>query len=52
MEMKDILSYPLTNNFKTIDKNYNKKAIEFILTRNDEKLISILKINFEDVIRI
>ena len=51
-EMKDILSYPLSNNFKTVEKDYNKKAIDFILTRKDEKLNSILKKNFEDVIRI
>lgn len=41
--MKDILSYPLSNNFKTVEKDYNKKAIDFILTRKDEKLNSILK---------
>ena len=51
-KMKDILSYPLSNNFKTIEKDYNKKAIDFILTRKDEKLISILNKNFDEVIRI
>ena len=50
--MKVILSYPLSNNFKTIEKDYNKKAIDFILTRKDEKLISILNKNFDEVIRI
>ena len=51
-KMKDILSGPLSNNYKKIDKNYNKKAIEFILRGKDEKLISNLNISFEDVIRI
>ena len=51
-KMKVILSYPLSNNFKTIEKDYNKKAIDFILTRKDEKLISILNKNFDEVIRI
>lgn len=50
--MKDILSYPLSNNFKTVEKNYNKEAIDFILTRKDEKLLSILNKKFEYVIRI
>ena len=31
LEMKDILSSPLSNNHKRFDKNYNKKAIDFIL---------------------
>mgnify|MGYP006873078267 CR=1 FL=1 len=52
LKMKDILSFPLSNNYKTIDKNYNKKAIDFILTRKDEKLSAILNKGFEDVIRI
>jgi hypothetical protein len=52
MKMKDILSAPLSNNHKKIDKNYNKKAIEFILKEKDEKLIYILNKSFEDVIRI
>ena len=52
MKMKDILSAPLSNNHKKIDKNYNKKAIDFILKRKDEKLISILNKSFEDVIRL
>ena len=52
MKMKDILSQPLSNNHKKIDKNYNKKAIDFILKRKDEKLISMLDKSFEDVIRI
>ena len=52
LKMKDILSKPLSNNHKTFDKNYNKKAIDFILNRKDEKLISNLNKSFEDVIRI
>jgi len=52
MKMKDILSAPLSNNHKKIDKNYNKKAIAFILKRKDEKLYSTLNKSFEDVIRI
>ena len=52
MKMKDILSSSLSNNHKKIDKNYNKKAIDFILKRKDEKLISILNKSFEDVIRL
>ena len=52
MEMKDILSHPLSNNHTQFDKNYNKKAIDFILGRNDKKLISILNKDFEYVIRI
>ena len=52
MKMKDILSSSLSNNHKKIDKNYNKNAIDFILKRKDEKLISTLNKSFEDVIRI
>jgi hypothetical protein len=52
LNMKDILSSPLSNNHKRFDKNYNKKAIDFILNRKDEKLISNLNKSFEDVIRI
>ena len=52
LEMKDILSSPLSNNHKRFDKNYNKKAIDFILNGKDEKLISNLNKSFEDVIRI
>ena len=51
MKMKDILSGPLANNHKKFDKNYNKKAIDFILRRKDKKLISSLNKSFEDVIR-
>ena len=50
-KMKDILSGPLANNHKKFDKNYNKKAIEFILSGKDKKLISSLDKSFEDVIR-
>jgi len=52
MKMKDILSNPLSNNYKRIDKNYNKNEIDFIFGRKDEKLISSLNKSFEDVIRI
>ena len=52
MKMKDILSNPLSNNHKKFDKNYNKKAIDFILNGKDEKLISFLDTKFEDVIKI
>jgi len=52
MEMHNILSNPLTNNYKTIDKLYNKNAINFILKRKDEKLTSILNKSFGDIIRI
>ena len=49
---KKISLKTISNNFKTIEKDYNKKAIDFILTRIDEKLISILNKNFDEVIRI
>jgi len=52
MKMEDILSAALSNNHKKIDKNYNKNAIDFILKRKDEKLITTLNKSFEDVIRI
>jgi len=52
MEMHNILSNPLTNNYKTIDKLYNKNAINFILKRKDKKLISILNKSFGDIIRV
>ena len=52
MPMKDILSSPLPNNCVRIDKNYNKNAIDFILKRNDQQLISLLEIHFRDVIKI
>ena len=52
MNMKDILSHPLSNNHTRFDKNYNKKEIDFILGRKDKKLIYILNKNFEYVIRI
>ena len=50
--MKDILSNQLSNNHTTIDKDYNKNAIKFILRGNDEKLISLLNKDFENVIRV
>ena len=52
MNMKDILSQPLSNKFKHIDKNYNKKSIDFILKKNDKKLTSMLNKTFDEVIRI
>ena len=52
MKMKDILSQPLSDKFKNIDKNYNKKAIDFILKKKDKKLTSILNKRFDEVIRI
>ena len=52
MKMKDILSQPLSDKFKNIDKNYNKKAIDFILKKKDKKLTSILNKKFDEVIRI
>ena len=52
MKMKDILSQPLSDKYKTIDKNYNKKVIDFILMRKDKKLTSILNKKFDEVIRI
>ena len=52
MKMEDILSAALSNNHKKIDKNYNKNAIDFILKRKDEKLITTLNKSFEHVIRI
>ena len=52
MKMKDILSQPLSDKYKTIDKNYNKKVIDFILKRKDKKLTSILNKTFDEVIRI
>jgi putative sterol carrier protein len=52
MPMKDILSNQLSNNHTTIDKDYNKNAIKFILRGNDEKLISLLNKDFENVIRV
>jgi len=51
-KMKDILSGQLSNNYKKFDKNYNKKAIDFILRGKDKKLIYNLNKSFEDVIRI
>lgn len=52
MEMKQILSYPIANNYKNFRKSYNKDIISFILERNDEILIYILKQSFENVIKI
>ena len=52
MNMKDILSQPLSNKFKHIDKNYNKKSIDFILKKKDKKLTSMLNKTFDEVIRI
>ena len=52
MKMKDILSQPLSNKFKNIDKNYNKKSIDFILKQKDKKLSSILNKKYDEVIRI
>jgi len=52
MKMQDILSNPLPNNFKSIDKSYNKNSIDFILKRKDKKLTSILEKSFDDVIKI
>jgi hypothetical protein len=51
MKMKDILSQPLSDKFKNIDKNYNKKEIDFILKKKDKKLTSILNKRFDEVIR-
>ena len=52
MKTKDVLSQPLSNKYKNIDKNYNKKAIDFILKKKDKKLTSIFNKKFEEVIRI
>ena len=52
MKMQDILSNPLPNNFKTIDKLYNINSINFIIKRKDKKLTSILNKSFDEVIRI
>ena len=45
MKMKDILSHPLSNNHKKIDKNYNKNTIDFILKKRMKNLfIHLIKV--------
>ena len=42
MKMKDILSGPLSNNYKNFDKNYNKKAIDLSSAEKMKNLFLIL----------
>ena len=45
MKIKDILSHPLSNNHKKIDKNYNKNTIDFILKKRMKNLfIHLIKV--------
>ena len=52
MSVEELLSSEISDKFKTLPKDYNKKQIEKIKKENDEELNSILKKNFLEMIEL
>ena len=50
--LRNILSNPLSNKFKKVQINYNKKAIDLIYEKNETELIKILDKKFKEIIKI
>ena len=52
MSVEELLSSEISDKFKTLPKDYNKKQIEKIKKENDEELNSILKKKFLEMIEL
>lgn len=52
LSVEELLSSEISDKYKTLPKDYNKKQIEKIKKENDEELNSILKKNFLEMIEL